>query len=75
MTDIANRVRQIIFDHFSKVRNLDISRIVPDAHLIEDLDADDLDLIEIVFSLEEQFDREISEDDRPNSERLVTSPP
>ena len=62
MTDIADRVRQIIVDHFTKVRHIDASRVVPDAHLVEDLGADSLDLVEILFSLEDQFDREISED-------------
>ena len=61
MTDIADRVRQIIVDHFAKVRNVDPSRVVPNARLVEDLGADSLDLVELVFLLEDQFDREISE--------------
>ena len=43
MTDIADRVRQIIVDHF-KARDIDSARVVPDARLIEDLGADSLDL-------------------------------
>jgi len=62
MTAVADHVRQVIVDHFTKVRHTDASRIVPDANLVEHLGADSLDLAEIVFSLEDQFDREISED-------------
>jgi acyl carrier protein len=43
--------------------------VVPDARLVEDLDADSLDLVEIVFALEDQFGREIAEEE---TERLLT---
>jgi len=61
MTDTADRVRQIIVDHFTKIRGVEASRIVPDARLVEDLNADSLDLVEILFSIEDQFGREMSE--------------
>ena len=38
-----------------------LRRVVPGARLVEDLGADSLDLVEIVFALEDQFGREISE--------------
>jgi acyl carrier protein len=68
MTEIADQVRQIISDHF-KARNIDASRVVLGAHLVGDLGADSLDLVEIVFALEDQFGREIGEEE---TERLVT---
>ena len=69
MTEIADRVRKIVLDHFAMVRGIDPARVVPAAHLVNDLDADSLDIIEIVCSIEEQFGREIPEDEM---ERLVT---
>jgi len=69
MTDIGDRVRQIIVDHFTKARHIDASHIVSDARLLEDLNADSLDLVEIFFSLEDEFEREISED---QAAKLVT---
>ena len=58
----SDRVRQIVVDHFRKVRHIDPSHVLPDARLIEDLNADSLALVEIVFLLEDEFGREISED-------------
>lgn len=37
--------------------------IVEDARFKEDLDADSLDLVELVMALEEEFDIEVPEDD------------
>ena len=34
---------------------VDESKIVPDARLVEDLNADSLDIIELVMALEEEF--------------------
>jgi acyl carrier protein len=67
MTEIADRVRQIIANHF-RARNIDPARVVPAARLVEDLGADSLDLVEIVFALEDQFGREIGDEE---TERLV----
>ena len=39
------------------------SRVVPNARLVEDLGADSLDLVDIVFSLEDHFGCEIAEED------------
>jgi acyl carrier protein len=62
MTDTADRVRQIIVGHFTKIRPVDAAAVVPDARLLEDLHADSLDLVEISFLLEDEFGREVSED-------------
>jgi len=43
MTDTADRVRQIIVGHFTKIRPVDAAVVVPDARLLEDLHADSLD--------------------------------
>ena len=39
------------------------SKIVPEAKFGDDLDADSLDLVELVMGLEERFDIEVPEDD------------
>jgi acyl carrier protein len=62
MTDTADRVRQIIVDHFMKIRPIDAAVVVPNARLLEDLHADSLDLVESFFLLEDEFGLEVSED-------------
>jgi acyl carrier protein len=68
MSVIADKVRQIISDHF-KAREIDPSHVVPEAHLVEDLGADSLDIVETVFAVEDQFGHEIGEEE---TEGLVT---
>lgn len=57
--DIKSEVRRIIAER------LDIaeSRVTPNAHLIDDLGADSLGLVELVLAFEEAFDVDISDDD------------
>lgn len=43
--------------------NVDPNDVVPEAHLIDDLGADSLDVVEIIMSMEEMFDLEISDED------------
>jgi acyl carrier protein len=38
-------------------------KVVPEARFGDDLDADSLDLVELVMGLEERFDIEVPEDD------------
>ncbi|MGH9122545.1 MAG: acyl carrier protein [Acidimicrobiales bacterium] len=53
------------FDRFKQcaveVLQVDPSLIVPDARFAEDLDADSLDLVELVMALEEQFGISVDE--------------
>lgn len=37
--------------------------VTPDAHFVEDLNADSLDLVELVMAFEEEYGMEISDDD------------
>lgn len=37
--------------------------VVPDAHVVDDLGADSLDVVELVMALEEAFDIEIPDED------------
>ena len=58
---------QQLFDRFKKcaveVPSVDASKIVPTAHFSDDLDADSLDLVELVMALEEEFGIEVPESD------------
>ncbi|MFT5531708.1 MAG: acyl carrier protein [Candidatus Poriferisodalaceae bacterium] len=56
-----------IFDRFKKcaveVLSVDADRVVLDANFAEDLDADSLDLVELVMALEEEFDISVEEEE------------
>jgi len=58
---------QELFDRFKKcaVEVLSVSpdQVVPGAKFGDDLDADSLDLVELVMALEEEFGVEVPEDD------------
>ncbi len=49
--------------------SVDLSDVVPEASFVDDLGADSLDLVELIMSMEEEFDIEISDDD---SEKMIT---
>jgi acyl carrier protein len=56
------RLRSIVADHLGKSE----ADIRPEASLIEDLDADSLDLVELMMNIEEAFDIEIPDDEAEN---------
>ena len=43
--------------------DVDPDEVVPEASFIDDLGADSLDLVELIMTMEEMFDLEISDDD------------
>ena len=47
----------------AEVLSVDPAQVVETARFKEDLDADSLDLVELVMGLEERFDIEVPEDD------------
>ena len=55
------------FDRFKKcavdVLSVEDSQLTPDAKFKEDLDADSLDLVELVMALEEEFGVEVPEEE------------
>lgn len=63
--DIYQRLKKIIVDQLG----VDESEVVPSANFVEDLNADSLDLVELIMSLEEEFGIQISDED---AEKITT---
>jgi acyl carrier protein len=67
---VFERVRKIIVDQLG----VEESQVVPNASFVDDLNADSLDLVELIMSMEEEFSKdgnalEISDED---AEKIVT---
>ena len=62
---VEDKVKKII----SEKLGVGIEEIVPDASFVDDLGADSLDLVELIMSMEEEFDIEISDE---TAEQLIT---
>ena len=60
MAEIAeDRLKKIIAEQLS----VGEEEVIPEASFIEDLNADSLDLVELIMSLEEEFNVKISDED------------
>jgi acyl carrier protein len=59
MSDTQERVTAIIVD----LLGVDSDQVVPSARFREDLEADSLDLVELIMAFEEAFDGEISDEE------------
>ena len=59
MASTEERVRGIIID----LLGVEVDKIVPPARFREDLEADSLDLVELIMAFEEEFGGEISDDE------------
>ncbi len=64
MSATFERVQAII----SEQLGVDAEKVTPDAEFVQDLNADSLDLVELIMSLEEEFGVEISDED---AEKIV----
>ncbi len=56
---VQARLRKIVAEQLS----VDEEDVVPEASFIEDLNADSLDLVELIMTLEEEFNIKISDED------------
>ena len=65
MATVYDRLKKIIVDQLG----VDESEVVPTASFVEDLNADSLDLVELIMSLEEEFKIQISDED---AEKITT---
>ncbi|HET9919619.1 MAG TPA: acyl carrier protein [Ktedonobacteraceae bacterium] len=63
--DVKDRLKKIIVDQLG----VDEAEVVPSASFVEDLNADSLDLVELIMSLEEEFKVQISDED---AEKITT---
>jgi acyl carrier protein len=62
---MEERLKKLIAEQLGVEEN----RVVPSASFTDDLDADSLDLVELIMSLEEEFNVEIPDED---AEKIVT---
>lgn len=70
MPTVFERVRKIVVDQLG----VEESQAVPNASFVDDLNADSLDLVELIMAIEEEFSKgektlEISDED---AEKIVT---
>ena len=68
MTDgtTFERLRKIIVEQLG----VEESDVTPEAAFVEDLNADSLDLVELIMSLEEEFGMEISDEDAEKIQKV-----
>jgi acyl carrier protein len=59
MASIEERVTTIVVD----LLGVDAERVVPEARFRDDLEADSLDLVELIMAFEEEFGGDISDED------------
>ncbi len=59
MSDTFNDIKEIIVD----LLGVDEDKVTIEASFREDLDADSLDLVELIMAFEDKFGAEISDDD------------
>ena len=62
---VFDRLKKIIVDQLG----VDEAEVVPTASFVDDLNADSLDLVELIMSLEEEFKLQISDAD---AEKITT---
>ncbi len=65
MASTDERVRNIVVD----LLGVDPEKVLPPARFREDLEADSLDLVELIMAFEEEFSGEISDED---AQRITT---
>jgi acyl carrier protein len=59
MSSVEDRIKTIVVD----LLGVEADRVVPAARFREDLEADSLDLVELIMAFEEEFGGEITDED------------
>jgi acyl carrier protein len=62
---VEERVKKIVAEKLS----VDLKEVIPEASFVDDLGADSLDLVELIMSMEEEFETDISDED---AEKITT---
>lgn len=66
MASVDERVKSIVAD----LLGVDEDRVKPEAHFRNDLEADSLDLVELIMAFEEEFGEEITDEDAQKIETV-----
>ena len=69
---MSNSIEERVIKVIAEQLSVDEAQVKPEAAFIDDLGADSLDLVELVMSLEKEFDCEIPDED---AEKITTKPP
>lgn len=59
MNEILDKIKEIVVDQLG----VDEDVVTPDATFLNDLEADSLDVVELMMALEEEFDIEIPDEE------------
>lgn len=62
---VEDKVKKIVAEKLG----VEIEKVIPEASFVDDLGADSLDLVELIMSMEEEFETDISDE---VAEKLVT---
>lgn len=65
MASVEEQIKEIVID----LLGVEADKVVPEARFREDLEADSLDLVELIMEFENQFGGEISDED---AQRITT---
>jgi acyl carrier protein len=57
--ELEGRICTLVADQLG----VDVAEVTPDASILDDLGADSLDVVELVLSLEDTFDIEVSDEE------------